>query len=69
LNWALDHLVFLAFAFMHWLLIALLVSLGALLLAAGGILRHIRLQRARLRSKGPAHAARTHDEADLESES
>jgi hypothetical protein len=58
---------------MHWLLIVLLVSLCALLLAAAGIVRHIWLQRAktsaRLRAKAPAQAARTHDEADLESES
>jgi uncharacterized protein (DUF58 family) len=54
---------------MHWLLIALLVSLCALLLAAAGIVRHIWLQRARLRAKAPAQAVQTSDEVDLESES
>ena len=53
---------------MHWLVIALLVSLGALLLAAGGVARHVLLQRAKLREAGLAHAARTSEEADVESE-
>jgi hypothetical protein len=53
---------------MHWLVIALLVSLGALLLAAGGVARHIRLQRAKLREAGLAYAARASEEADVESE-
>jgi len=35
---------------MRWLMIVLLVSLGALLLAAAGVARHILLQRARLSS-------------------
>jgi len=35
---------------MRWLMIGLLVSLGALLLAAAGVARHILLQRARLHS-------------------
>jgi uncharacterized protein (DUF58 family) len=35
---------------MRWLMIALLVSLGALLLAAAGVARHVWLQRARLHS-------------------
>jgi hypothetical protein len=34
---------------MRWLMIALLVSLAALLLAAAGVARHIWLQRARQR--------------------
>ncbi|HTW78964.1 MAG TPA: hypothetical protein VME23_05380 [Terracidiphilus sp.] len=33
---------------MRWLMIALLASLAALLLAAGGVVRHIWLQRGRL---------------------
>jgi len=53
---------------MHWLVIALLVSLGALLLAAGGVARHIWLQRAKLREAGFAQGARTSEEADVESE-
>ncbi|MGD0938912.1 MAG: hypothetical protein ABR905_04300 [Terracidiphilus sp.] len=36
---------------MRWLLIALLVSLAALLIAAAGMTLHIWVQRARLRSK------------------
>lgn len=36
---------------MRWLMIALLVSLGALLLAAAGVARHIWLRRAKLRGK------------------
>jgi hypothetical protein len=36
---------------MRWLMIALLASLAALLLAAAGVARHIWLQRARHRSK------------------
>ena len=42
---------------MRWLMIAFLVSLGALLLAAAGVARHIWRQRSRLRSNpdaGPA---------------
>jgi hypothetical protein len=38
---------------MRWLMIALLASLAALLLAAAGVARHIWLQRARL-SSNPA---------------
>jgi hypothetical protein len=53
---------------MHWLVIALLVSLGALLLAAGGVARHIRQQRAKQHEATAAQAARASDEADLESE-
>jgi len=37
------------FAAMRWLMIGLLVSLGALLLAAAGLARHVRLQRAAVR--------------------
>ncbi|MGC9157558.1 MAG: hypothetical protein ACP5FH_01115 [Terracidiphilus sp.] len=36
---------------MRWLLIVLLASLLALLIAAAGIVRHIRLHHARIRSK------------------
>jgi hypothetical protein len=42
---------------MRWLMIGLLVSIAAMLLAAAGVARHIWLQRARLQSNpdaGPA---------------
>jgi hypothetical protein len=54
---------------MHWLLIALLVSLLGLLLAAAGMARHIWLQRARLTSTEPAEVIEPADEKDLESKS
>ncbi len=41
---------------MRWLMIALLVSLGALLLAAAGLARHIWQQRARLRTQNAREA-------------
>ncbi len=44
---------------MRWLMICLLVSLGALLLAAAGVARHIWLQRVRLRPKPIAGAGPT----------
>jgi hypothetical protein len=59
------------FAVMRWLIIALLVSLGALLFAAAGMARHIWVQRAKLRRKPPAgagHAVGVREETDLESE-
>jgi uncharacterized iron-regulated membrane protein len=39
---------------MRWLMIALLVSLTALLIAAAGLARHIWMQRRRTRSKPSA---------------
>ncbi len=51
---------------MHWLMIALLVSLGALLLATGGLARHIWLHRARQRKAQTTQSARGSE--DLESE-
>jgi hypothetical protein len=53
---------------MLWLMIGFLVSLGALLLAAAGVARHILIQRANLRRKpnvnmGQAHQA-AHDPAE-----
>jgi hypothetical protein len=36
---------------MRWLMLGLLVSVGALLIAAAGVARHILLQRANLRRK------------------
>jgi uncharacterized iron-regulated membrane protein len=51
---------------MHWLLIALIVSLCALLLATGGLARYIWLQRAKHRRPELPKSARSND--DLESE-
>jgi hypothetical protein len=48
------------FALMRWLMIGLMISLGALLLAAAGVARHIRLHRANLNPASSAH------ETDLE---
>jgi len=45
---------------MRWLMIGLLVSTGALLLAAAGVARHIWLHRASLQQTPPAQ------ETDLE---
>jgi hypothetical protein len=59
---------------MRWLMIALLVSLGALLLAAAGVARHILVQRAKLRRKpvaksgqAPNTAFDPPEDADIES--
>ena len=46
---------------MRWLMIALLVSLGALLLAAAGVARHIWLQRSQLSSEPVVSASRPND--------
>jgi len=57
---------------MRWLLIALLVSIGGLLLAAAGVVRHIRLHRARLRqasSERDAAVVGLRKRSDVESES
>jgi hypothetical protein len=48
---------------MRWLMIALLVSVGALLLAAAGVARHIWTQRDRLHSNPQAGSA-THPAAE-----
>lgn len=48
---------------MRWLMIGLLVSLLALLLAAAGVARHIWLQRAALRRKPVANVELPHDPA------
>jgi hypothetical protein len=45
---------------MRWLMIALLVSVLALLLAAAGVARHIWLQRSRLHSNPEAGPERKH---------
>jgi hypothetical protein len=49
---------------MRWLLIALLVSLAALLIAAAGMTIHVWVQRARLRSKASAGAGPAPDPAE-----
>ncbi|HUX45301.1 MAG TPA: hypothetical protein VMV57_11165, partial [Terracidiphilus sp.] len=56
------------FAVMRWLMIGLLVSLGALLLAAAGVARHVWLHRKALSSQSPAGTVKAGDEVDLESE-
>jgi uncharacterized membrane protein len=60
---------------MRWLMIALLVSLAALLIAAAGMTIHIWVQRARLRSKPPAGGGKlpdshsgTTEETDVETD-
>jgi hypothetical protein len=60
---------------MRWMMIALLVSLAALLIAAAGMARHIWQHRGRLRSKLPAEAGQaldssgdTDEEANAETE-
>jgi len=52
---------------MRFLIIALLVSLGALLLAAAGMARHILLHRAKNSSSTPPDPS-VPEESDLESE-
>jgi len=58
---------------MRWLMIALLVSLGALLFAAAGVARHIWLQRSARQRKPPGSvnpglADDQADESDLDHE-
>jgi hypothetical protein len=53
---------------MRWLMIGLLVSVGALLLAVAGVARHIWLQRLQLSREPVVSASQTPgpaDEADL----
>ena len=50
---------------MRWLMIVLLVSLGALLFAAAGVARHIWLQRAKLQERA-ARGIDAAEESDLE---
>jgi hypothetical protein len=57
---------------MRWLLIALLVSLGGLLLAAAGVMRHIQHQRRKLQrtsTQSDPTAIKLPERSDLESES
>jgi hypothetical protein len=46
---------------MLWLMIGLLVSLGALLFAAGAVARHILVRRAEFRSRGQEYTDPTLD--------
>jgi hypothetical protein len=55
---------------MRWLLIALLVSLGGLLLAAAGVARHVWLHRKKLKqnsAQSDAVVLGAPEESDLES--
>jgi hypothetical protein len=57
---------------MRWLIVALLVSVGVLLLAAAGMARHILLHRKRQKQEAVNRemtVVGTHEESDLESES
>ena len=62
IGWATQFGEPLLFA-MRWLMIGLLVSLLALLLAAAGVARHVLMQRANLRRKQAASIEQTHDPA------
>ena len=65
------YLIFLAFAVMRWLVIALLVSLLALIIAAAGMARHILQQRKeqrRKRSSDLPSVVGSREETDIESE-
>ena len=55
---------------MRWLLIALLISLAAMLIAAAGVVLHIRGQRRRSRSglSGADAAPGSAEETDVETE-
>lgn len=72
LRWTEVRLVFCAwFISMRWLLIALLVSLTALLIAAAGVAHHIWAQRKRGRSRpsaGTDASPGTAEETEVETE-
>jgi hypothetical protein len=61
-------LIFWPSAAMRWLMIGLLVSLGALLLAAAGVARHIWLHHKKVRDKALPGDRTVLDRTDLESE-
>ncbi|MGD0911036.1 MAG: hypothetical protein ABR928_04030 [Terracidiphilus sp.] len=46
---------------MRWLIIALLASLAAMLLAAAGVARHIWLQRSQLKPQSPSAGESAHE--------
>jgi hypothetical protein len=57
---------------MRWLIVALLVSASGLLLAAGGVVRHVLLQHRKPKRELPDSDAAVpgiREESDLESES
>jgi len=49
---------------MRWLIIGLVVSLGALLFAAAGVARHVWLHRAKLREEAHAGAREASEDLD-----
>jgi hypothetical protein len=51
---------------MRWLVIGLLVCLGALLFAAGALARHIRLHRKQLQHEAPAAKEANRIDQDIE---
>jgi hypothetical protein len=55
---------------MRWLLIVMIASVGALVLASGGMAWHIWRQHARLRDSGAGSlpGPRAHEEIDIETE-
>jgi hypothetical protein len=55
---------------MRWLLIVMIVSVGALVLASGGMAWHIWRQHAKLGRTGAGRhpGPRTHEESDIETE-
>jgi uncharacterized membrane protein len=53
---------------MRWLLVALLVSLVALLIAAAGVARHVWVRRDRARSKASASIADSAPAEEVETE-
>ena len=57
---------------MRWLIIALLISVGGLLLAAAGVVRHVLLHRKKAKQGVPGNSpavVSVPEESDLESES
>jgi hypothetical protein len=55
---------------MRWLLIVMIVSIGALVLASGGMAWHIWRQHAKARATGAGRppGPRAHEESDIETE-
>jgi uncharacterized iron-regulated membrane protein len=55
---------------MRWLLIVMIVSVGALVLVSGGMAWHIWRQRAKARGTGAGRLSgpRSHEESDIETE-
>ncbi len=55
---------------MRWLLIVMITSVGALVLASGGMAWHIWRQHAKLRGTGASRhsGSHSHEESDIETE-